>query len=163
MAGAAFGFWFYNMPPATIFMGDSGSHLLGYNLAVLGTLVTYYKPDRYGSPLSVLIPLFILAIPLFDLVAIVIIRKRLGKPFYIGDHNHISHRFVKMGLSKSTAVTAVHLLVFSVGLSVLPLLWGNSMTTLVCIVQAMTILGLISILQYHVIQNIGKQKDSEKS
>lgn len=149
MAGAGLGFWFYNHSPATIFMGDSGSHLIGYNLAVLGALVTYYNPVfSNGSKLSIFIPLFVLAIPLFDLAAVVVIRWHLKKPFYIGDNNHISHRFVHTGMTKKSAVFAVHLIALAIGLGVLPLMWGNSMTTIVCLLQACTILILVSVLQY---------------
>ncbi len=152
MAGAAFGFWFFNHSPAAIFMGDSGSHLVGYNLAVLGCLVTFYKPDLAQTKFSILIPLFILAIPLFDLCSVVVIRWKLGKPFYIGDHNHLSHRFVKMGLTKKSAVFVIHLMTLATGLSVLPLLWGNMMTASVCLIQAFVILGIVSVLQYGVIK-----------
>ena len=153
MAGAAFGFWFFNSSPAQIFMGDSGSHLIGYNLAVLGCLVTYYNPEFAPTKFSVLVPLFILAIPLFDLCAVVVIRWKLGKPFYIGDHNHISHRFQMMGLTKQNAVFVIHLMALAIGLGVLPLLWGNIQTTIVCLIQAAVILAIISILQYGVIKN----------
>lgn len=147
-AGASIGFWFFNHSPATIFMGDSGSHLLGYLLAILGCMVTYYKGDVGDSPFSVLIPVFILAIPLFDLVAVTVIRWKIGKPFYIGDHNHISHRFLKMGMSRKMAVLMVHLLALTIGMSVLPLLWGDERTTVVSLIQGVTILLIISLLQY---------------
>ncbi len=146
-AGASIGFWFYNHSPASIFMGDSGSHLLGYMLAIMGCMITYYKIDT-DSPFSILIPIFILALPLFDLVAVSIIRWKLGKPFYIGDHNHISHRFMKMGMSRKMAVLMVHLLALIIGMCVLPLLWGDARTTAVSLVQAGTILLMISLLQY---------------
>ncbi len=145
--GAAIGFWFYNHSPATIFMGDSGSHLLGYMLAIMGCMVTYYKTDA-DSRFSILIPLFILALPLFDLVAVSVIRWKIGKPFYLGDHNHISHRFLKMGMSKKMAVLMVHLLALIIGMCVLPLLWGDERTTVISLLQAGTILLLISLLQY---------------
>jgi len=147
-AGASLGFWFYNHSPATIFMGDSGSHFLGYTLAVMGILVTFYNPVNTITRFSILIPLFILAIPIFDVVAVVLIRWTKRKPFYIGDHNHISHRFVRMGMDRKKAVLMVHLLAICVGLSVLPLLWGDERTTVVSLIQACTILILISLLQY---------------
>ena len=146
-AGSSIGFWFYNHSPASIFMGDSGSHLLGYMLAVMGCMVTYYKTEA-DSRFSVLIPLFILALPLFDLLAVSVIRWKTGKPFYIGDHNHISHRFLKMGMSRKMAVLMVHLLALIIGMCVLPLLWGEERTTVVSLIQAGTILLLISLLQY---------------
>lgn len=147
-AGAAIGFWFYNHSPAAIFMGDSGSHFLGYILAVVSASVTYYSPDVSTTRFPILIPLFVLAIPLFDTAAVVFIRLRKRKPIYIGDHNHISHRFVRMGMSRKTAVFVVHLLELIVGLSVLPLLWGDERTTVVSLLQACTILFFVSVLQY---------------
>ncbi len=145
--GAALGFWFFNHSPATIFMGDSGSHFLGYNLALMGILVNYYRPALPGTRFSILIPCFILAIPIFDVAAVVVIRLRQRKPIYIGDHNHISHRFLRMGMSRPQAVLMVHLLALCIGLSVLPLMWGDERTTAVCLIQACTILLLVSLLQ----------------
>ena len=148
-AGASLGFWFYNHSPATIFMGDSGSHLLGYLLATIGCMVTYYKTGSgESSPFSVLIPLFILGLPLFDAAAVTVIRFKIGKPFYIGDHNHISHRFLKIGMSRKMAVLMVHLLCLIIGMGGLPLLWGDERTVIVVLVQSATILLLVSILQH---------------
>jgi UDP-GlcNAc:undecaprenyl-phosphate GlcNAc-1-phosphate transferase len=146
--GATLGFWFFNHSPAVIFMGDSGSLLLGYMLSVISCMVTYYKTDSGDSPLSILIPIFILGIPLFDAIAVVIIRLKNKKHIYIGDNNHISHRFLKMGLSRKTSVFLVHLLVLTIGMSVLPLLWGDKKTTAISILQALTILLIISVLQH---------------
>lgn len=146
-AGAAIGFWFFNHSPATIFMGDSGSHFLGYILAITGARVTYYNPELSTTNFPILIPVFILAIPLFDMIAVVVIRLRQGNPIYIGDNQHISHRFVKMGMSRKRAVFLVHLLTLLICLSVLPLMWGDLGTAIVCLVQACTILFMISILQ----------------
>ena len=158
--GAVIGFWFYNHTPASIFMGDSGSHLLGYLLAVTGSMVTYYETNgsfQSHSRLSILLPLFILALPLFDLVAVTVIRWKLGKPFYVGDHNHISHRFMKMGMKRSMAVLTIHLLALTIGLAVLPLLWGGPGTTVVVLVQAATLLLMVSVIQYAVAST--KQND----
>jgi len=149
-AGVATGFWFFNHHPASIFMGDSGSHFLGYMLAVLSCSVTYFTKESASTPFPVLIPMFILAIPLFDSCAVVVIRLKNKKPIYIGDHNHISHRFVKMGMSRKRAVQLVHLLALIIGLSVLPLLWGNVRTTMVVLAQAMLLLLLVSLIHYSV-------------
>ena len=146
--GVTIGFWFYNHSPASIFMGDSGSHFLGYILGVMGALTTYYEQGLTSTHFAVLIPLFVLAIPIFDLLSVIVIRLKLKKPIYIGDNNHISHRFHKMGMSRKNAVLCVHLLSILIGLSILPLLWGDRFTTIVCLIQACVILLLISILQY---------------
>ena len=149
--GVAISFWFYNHSPATIFMGDSGSHFLGYTLGLSGAMTTFYKSTLSASPLAVLIPVFILAIPLFDFASVIIIRLVIKKPIYIGDNNHLSHRFNKMGISRKNAVLMVHLLSIIISLSVLPLLWGDSVTGLISFFQACLILILVSILQYSVI------------
>ena len=151
--GVGVGFWFFNHSPATIFMGDSGSHFLGYLIAVISSSVTFYSSAKSNSLFSILVPLFILAVPLFDTLAVVVIRLRAGKPIYIGDHNHISHRFVKMGMSRKRAVFMVHLLALTMGLSVLPVLWGSFKTAIVCMIQAGLLLILISALQLSVIED----------
>ena len=109
--------------------------------------VTYYNPEASQTPLAVLMPLFILAAPLFDTAAVVVIRTLNRKPFWIGDHNHISHRFEKMGMSRKRAVACVHLLAVIIALSVWPLLWAEQETGWILLVQATLLLSLISILQ----------------
>ena len=107
--GALLGFLPYNFPKARSFLGDSGSHLVGYLLAVLAILPHFYTDGGF-STWAVLSPLFILAVPLGDLVWVVLIRWRNGKPFYIGDTNHLSHRLVRKGCSQTTAVLLIWLL-----------------------------------------------------
>jgi UDP-GlcNAc:undecaprenyl-phosphate/decaprenyl-phosphate GlcNAc-1-phosphate transferase len=106
--GALLGFLPYNFPRARAFLGDAGSHLVGYLLAVLAILPHFYTV-RHPRHWAVLIPLLVLGIPLLDMVQVVIVRWRLGKPFYHGDTNHLSHRLVQFGLAKSTAVVVLWL------------------------------------------------------
>jgi UDP-GlcNAc:undecaprenyl-phosphate GlcNAc-1-phosphate transferase len=106
--GALLGFLPYNFPRARAFLGDAGSHLVGYLLAVLAILPHFYTV-RHLRHWAVLIPLLVLGIPLLDMVQVVIVRWRLGKPFYHGDTNHLSHRLVQFGLPKSTAVVVLWL------------------------------------------------------
>jgi UDP-GlcNAc:undecaprenyl-phosphate GlcNAc-1-phosphate transferase len=112
--GALVGFLPNNFPRAKSFLGDSGSHLVGYLLAVLAILPHFYTP---GNPhaLAVLTPLLILAVPLGDMVWVVILRWRMGKPFYVGDNNHLSHRLVKLGLSRTRAVLVIWFVAIAVG------------------------------------------------
>ncbi len=146
--GMCCGFWLYNANPASIFMGDSGSHFLGYLAAVVSAGVSYFDISFSQSRFPVLIPLLILALPLFDTMMVVIIRTLNKKPFWIGDHNHISHRFVRMGLSRKTAVTLVHLLALNIALSALPVYWGEFKTAAVIILQIMVLLSVITLLQF---------------
>jgi UDP-GlcNAc:undecaprenyl-phosphate GlcNAc-1-phosphate transferase len=113
-AGASLGFLPWNFPRASAFLGDAGSHLLGYLLAVMAILPAFHSashPNRW----AVVSPLLILAIPLIDLVWVVILRWRAGKPFYLGDTNHLSHRLVRLGLTRTQAVIAIWLLAAALG------------------------------------------------
>lgn len=147
--GAACGFLFYNAPPARIFMGDGGSHFLGYLLSVLGIMTTYYVPSENPTPATLLIPLFILGVPLFDACAVIVIRLRLGVPIYKGDNRHISHRFARLGLGRPRAVLLVLLLCFIVGGSGLTLLWLPPAGALLELAIVAAIFTLISIIQFH--------------
>lgn len=106
--GALLGFLPYNFPRATVFLGDAGSHLVGYLLGVLAILPHFYS-DAHPVRWAVLNPLLVLAVPLSDLVSVVVIRWRLGRPVYVGDTNHFSHRLVRRGLSPTTAVLVLWL------------------------------------------------------
>ena len=106
--GALAGFLPYNFPRATAFLGDTGSHLIGFLLAVLAILPHFYT-RKNPQPWAVLSPLLILAVPLVDLVWVVALRWRMGVPFYIGDANHLSHRLVRRGFSAPTAVLVIWL------------------------------------------------------
>lgn len=119
--GAVIGFLPYNFPRATAFLGDAGSHLLGYLLAVLSILPHFYSVHNPHS-WAVLSPLFILALPLGDLVWVVVLRWRLGQPFYVGDNNHLSHRLVRRGISPTGAVIFIWLVAAFLGS--LALLWN---------------------------------------
>ncbi len=113
-SGALLGFLPYNFPRARAFLGDSGSHLVGYLLAVLAIL-PHFHSAKHPQPLAVLSPLLILAVPLGDMVWVVWLRWKLGQPFYIGDNNHLSHRLVRRGLSRTQAVLVIWLLAVLLG------------------------------------------------
>lgn len=104
--GALLGFLPYNFPRARAFLGDAGSHLVGYLLAVLAILPHFYTV-RHPRRWAVMIPLLILAIPLADLVWVVLLRWRIGQPFYQGDTNHLSHQLVRRGLTRTQAVLVI--------------------------------------------------------
>jgi UDP-GlcNAc:undecaprenyl-phosphate GlcNAc-1-phosphate transferase len=114
VCGSLIGFLPYNFPKATAFLGDTGSHLIGYLLAVMAILPHFYN-RQYPHPVAVLIPLLVLAVPLGDLVWVVCLRWRLGRPFYLGDTNHLSHRLVKRGWSRPDAVLLIWLIATLLG------------------------------------------------
>jgi UDP-GlcNAc:undecaprenyl-phosphate/decaprenyl-phosphate GlcNAc-1-phosphate transferase len=112
--GALLGFLPYNFPRAQAFLGDAGSHLVGYLLAVLAILPHFYTL-HHPRHWAVLIPLLVLAVPLADMAWVVWLRRRLGKPFYVGDTNHLSHRLVRLGLSRTQAVLLIWVLAAALG------------------------------------------------
>ena len=114
VAGALLGFLPYNFPRARAFLGDSGSHLVGYFMAVLAILPHYYS-SRHPNEWAVLEPLLILVVPLGDLVWVIGLRLSLGKPIYIGDKNHLSHRLVRWGWTARSAVMLIWLMSASAG------------------------------------------------
>lgn len=146
--GSACGFLLHNRPPAAIFMGDAGSHFLGYILAVLGALTTFYRPGDSPTLAPILMPLLILGIPIFDAAAVVVLRLRQGRPIYVGDNTHISHRFAWLGLSRPKAVLLACLLSFSVGCGALALLWLPPIGAVLVLLQAGAILTIVSIIQF---------------
>jgi UDP-GlcNAc:undecaprenyl-phosphate GlcNAc-1-phosphate transferase len=112
LIGSLLGFLVFNFPlrkPATIFMGDSGSLVLGFTLAFLTARTTYYNAfDPEGTRWhAVFMPLIVLAVPLYDFVSVVLIRLSQGKSPFVGDLQHLSHRVVRRGLSKRAAVMAI--------------------------------------------------------
>lgn len=106
LLGATLGFLRYNWNPATIFMGDAGSLLLGFLLAVLALKLRFPNVDPQRTWL---IPLLILAVPIFDTTVVTISRLRRGVPISSGGRDHVSHRLVRLGMSVRQAVSTIYL------------------------------------------------------
>lgn len=114
MCGALVGFLPWNFPHARSFLGDAGSHLVGYLLAVMAILPHFYTKQN-PRPLAVLAPLLVLAVPLLDLAQVSLFRTLNKKPFWLGDTNHLSHRLTRAGLSRTKAVLLLWLLTTVLG------------------------------------------------
>ncbi len=99
-AGACLGFLFHNYHPAKIFLGDTGSLLLGYLLAY-STLATGTKST---AVLTLLIPLLCIAVPVVDIGIAIIRRTRRGQHPFAPDKEHIHHRLLSLGLSQKRVV-----------------------------------------------------------
>jgi UDP-GlcNAc:undecaprenyl-phosphate GlcNAc-1-phosphate transferase len=99
LVGVTLGFWLFNRPQASIFMGDSGSMFLGYVMALLSIWVTDL-PGRGPSAL----PLLILAVPILDTGFALFRRFFKGIPFYSADKDHLHHRLIASGFSATQAM-----------------------------------------------------------
>jgi len=105
--GACLGFLLYNVNPASIFMGDSGSLFLGFMLAAVGIKLRF--PSNVDF-VTWMIPVIVLALPILDTTLVVISRLRRGKnPLETPGKDHISHRLVAMGLTQREAVLVLYL------------------------------------------------------
>ncbi len=103
-AGGALGFLFYNFPPAKVFMGDSGSNLLGYLLgvvAVIGSLKT-------GLVVALAVPLLILAVPFLDTGFVVAKRLKYRRKPWSADANHFHHRMARIGFSPRKTIAYLY-------------------------------------------------------
>lgn len=117
LMGACIGFLYYNLNPATIFMGDAGSMFLGFILAVVGIKLRF--PGR-PSMITWMIPVVVLGLPIFDTTLVVISRLRGGmNPLTSPGKDHVSHRLVQMGLSQRNAVIVLYLICCALGLAAL--------------------------------------------
>jgi UDP-GlcNAc:undecaprenyl-phosphate/decaprenyl-phosphate GlcNAc-1-phosphate transferase len=103
-AGAALGYLRHGFHPATVFLGDSGSNLLGYLLAVIavqGALKT-------NAVVALIFPLVILAVPILDSGFVIAKRLKYGRPVYRADNWHFHHRFANIGFSQRRTVAYLY-------------------------------------------------------
>jgi len=155
-AGSILGFLRYNFYPSTIFMGDAGSLFLGYILGTL-TISASYVTRESSSLLPALMPVFILSIPIFDTVSVVIIRLKEKRPVFVGDKRHLSHRLVDMGFSPRHAVNMIYLLTVAIGLAAFLLPSLSVGQSILVFVQIFIIIIIISILMF-----VGKRSNRKK-
>ena len=104
MLGSTLGFLFHNFNPASIFMGDSGSMFLGYMISVIALLG--YKNVTFTS---VIVPIFLLAIPIMDTFFAILRRFINHKPISMPDKNHLHHQFLKKNFSHKKTVLIIYL------------------------------------------------------
>lgn len=105
LVGACIGFLFYNLNPASVFMGDSGSMFLGFLLACVGIKLRFAQ----APSVSWMVPLIVLALPVFDTTLVVISRLRRGKnPLTTPGKDHSSHRIAQQGFSYREAVLILY-------------------------------------------------------
>lgn len=117
LVGALLGFLRFNFPPASIFMGDGGSLVVGFLLGFLTVRTTYIDPASTSAWYGVFMPLIVLAVPIYDLLAVVTIRLSQGRSPMVGDQQHFSHRLVKRGLSVRMMLMVVYGVTLTTGLT----------------------------------------------
>lgn len=139
LAGGATGFLIYNFNPARIFMGDCGSMFLGFSLA--GLALDGTQRSAPNLVLALLIPVAVLAIPIFDTTLVSISRILNGRSVSQGGRDHSSHRLVALGLSERGAVLVFYALTALFGGLALA---ANRLSLIaVCLVAVLLAIGLL--------------------
>ena len=145
LLGGLLGFLRYNWPPASIFMGDSGSYFVGYWIAVT-TLLSTYSGRSGQTPHAVFAPLCLLAIPIYDTLSVIAIRLREGRSPFHADKRHFSHRLVDLGMTKKQAVGTIYLATStcSLGSLLLPRTdWIGAMLVLLIVLAMLALIALL--------------------
>lgn len=139
LAGAAGAFLFFNQHPASVFMGDSGSHLLGSFIAG-ATLMSLQDAKAPFGPTAI-VPIVILFIPILDTAFVTLTRSLSGRSAFVGGRDHLSHRLVALGLGDRRAVLVLYILAAAGGFVALgvemlsaPAAWGLAAAYLVTLV-----------------------------
>jgi UDP-GlcNAc:undecaprenyl-phosphate GlcNAc-1-phosphate transferase len=106
MAGALVGFLYWNMPPARLFMGDSGSLFIGAVLASASLVPVFNTGIAFVSPAVLVV--FILIVPMFDTAFVLVLRRLAGRKASKGGTDHVSHRLASLGFSERSAVRILY-------------------------------------------------------
>lgn len=112
MIGATSGFLIHNFNPAKIYLGDSGAMFLGYIISVIAIL-----GFKVVTITSFVIPIFVMAIPIFDTLFAILRRIKKKKSIYEPDKEHLHHRLLNLGLSHRNTVLVLYLInsIFAIG------------------------------------------------
>jgi UDP-GlcNAc:undecaprenyl-phosphate GlcNAc-1-phosphate transferase len=112
--GACLGFLFYNLNPANIFMGDSGSLFLGFVLAATGIKLSFPENVTF---VTWMVPVLVMGLPVFDTTLVILSRLRRGlNPLTTPGRDHVSHRLVAAGMRRREAVLTLYVASFVLGL-----------------------------------------------
>lgn len=133
LSGVILGFLRYNFHPASIFLGDSGSMLIGFLLAAFALAGSQKAPTM----IAVAIPVLSFGFPILDVTLAVSRRFLSGKPLFLGDRDHIHHKLLKLGLSQRGAVLVLYAVTAAFALLSLVILHDAAMIALV-----LTVIGL---------------------
>ena len=126
-------------------MGDAGAYFVGFMIAVATLLASYtgYQSERKHA---ILAPLCVMAVPLYDMTSVILIRLASGKSPFQPDKNHFSHRLVDLGLTKTQAVLTVYLTTATCGLGALLLhqvQWTGAIVIMLLIGCVLTLIGVL--------------------
>jgi UDP-GlcNAc:undecaprenyl-phosphate GlcNAc-1-phosphate transferase len=141
-AGAVLGFLRFNTHPARVFMGDSGSQMLGLSVGALALLATQGETNV----LSAALPLLLLGLPIVDTLTVMITRIRAGRSPFSADRNHLHHRLLALGFAHREAVLLIYLL--QVGLVLLAYFLRFELDSAIVLAFCVFAAGVLSALHW---------------
>ena len=145
--GALGGFLLFNFPPASVFMGDAGSLVIGYLLGVMSCFTTYVRPGESFYAYGVFVPLIIMAVPLYDMVSVVSLRVRERRNPMVGDQRHFSHRLLRRGMSVRKAALTIYLCTAATAIGAALLPHVGTVGAVLVFAQTLMILLILALLE----------------
>jgi len=148
IAGTLLAFLRFNFNPASIYMGDAGSMFIGYVLAALTVLATYYSRAQQ-TIFPVILPVIVLAVPLYDLAVVVLMRFRRGLSVFKASPHHFSFRLLSLGMSVRGATLMIYLITCCTGIAAVLLPLVGTTGAVLVLIQVMVILIIIGLLEQY--------------
>jgi UDP-GlcNAc:undecaprenyl-phosphate GlcNAc-1-phosphate transferase len=145
--GTLLGFLVFNFPPAKIFMGDAGSLVVGFFVAMLSLRTTYYHEAQSGQWYPVFMPLVAMAVPLYDFISVTVLRISQGKSPFVGDTQHFSHRLKRHGLTDTQTVLTLYLATLCTGLGATFLYQVDLTGAILVFIQTVLVLSIIAVFE----------------
>lgn len=133
LAGACIGFMPYNLNPAKIFMGDTGSTFLGYILATVSIMGLF----KFYAVISFAVPFLILGLPIFDTANAIIRRVAAGRSPMSPDRGHVHHKLIDMGFNQKQAVAILYAISATLGLTAVVLTSSGEVKAIVLLLAVL--------------------------
>jgi UDP-GlcNAc:undecaprenyl-phosphate GlcNAc-1-phosphate transferase len=138
LAGAAFGFLWYNFNPAKIFMGDTGSMFLGFMLSGISIIGAV----KSATTIALIVPILALGLPILDTTFAIVRRYRGGVPIFKPDKGHLHHRLLNLGFTQRQAVLLMYVISALLGFSAI------AMTEVSSSLAVMIMIGVVAAVLY---------------
>lgn len=158
LAASILGFLRYNFHPAQIFMGDTGSLFLGFNLSVIAIVGL----TKSTTVISLFLPVIILGIPIVDTLFAIVRRYYSGQPIFSADKGHLHHRLLNLGLTHQKTVLVIYGVSLLLSLSAILM---NILTTAqgMLILLAVTLGFFMGAEKLGILKNVQEQKQKKKA
>ena len=157
LAGGCLGFLPYNMNPAKIFMGDTGSTFLGYVLAVLSVQGLF----KLYTLISFVVPFLLFGLPIFDTCFAFIRRIAHGQSPMHADRSHVHHRLIDMGFSQKQAVAVLYIITAILGLSAVVLTTSGAVKAMM-LLMAFCVAGIVALSVFQGARHRDQEKEEER-